>query len=394
MQMLSSHPNVAGLSTIYEDPESVHLILELCEGGHVLDRLLSNGSVSEQYVARLFKQMVQVVDHCHTLGIVHRDIKPENFLLTENTSKGFIKAADFGLSQFFTDGREFKSLVGSAFYVAPEVLRRRYDPKADIWSLGVCLYVMLTGSPPFTGGTEEEIFDKILYDVPDFEKKPWGSISKPAKDLAKKMLQQDPMKRPNTKELLQHRWLCEFAPDKELDPIVLRRLLGFAEMTRVKHEALVAATIALEAGASPFMLDLVMAESRTRERKLTSEDVLELLKAHGGSMGDVSDSMCEALAKYSAVQIGSLSVQDCVATALGRSEARREEFVRRLYQEVDDSLKNQTTLSTFRKVLAAYGSSEDDMEDTSIEPSEINAISWWLSQNRTTVQKSAGFATA
>ena len=144
--MLSSHPNVAALVGIYEDDEHVHLILELCQGGTILDAIIAQGaSYSERFAARIFRKMVEVVQHCHVLGIAHRDIKPENFLLSEQGPKGIVKAADFGLSQFFRPGKMFHSLVGSPYYVAPEVLARNYGPKIDIWSLGVCAYVLLTG---------------------------------------------------------------------------------------------------------------------------------------------------------------------------------------------------------------------------------------------------------
>ena len=145
-QMLSSHPNVAALVGIYEDPSAVRMILELCQGGTILDEIVAQSKTySERSAAKIFRKMVEVVQHCHVLGIAHRDIKPENFLMSVSGPQGEVKAADFGLSQFFRHGKSFKSLVGSAYYVAPEVLARNYGPKADIWSLGVCAYVLLTG---------------------------------------------------------------------------------------------------------------------------------------------------------------------------------------------------------------------------------------------------------
>jgi calcium-dependent protein kinase len=99
------------------------------------------------------------------------------------------QATDFGLSVYFKGGEFFKDIVGSAYYVAPEVLRKRYNHEADIWSAGVILYILLSGVPPFWGNTEQEIFDSVLRGKPEFESDPWPKISEPAKNLVRKMLQ-------------------------------------------------------------------------------------------------------------------------------------------------------------------------------------------------------------
>lgn len=390
LMMLSSHPNVAGLLTLFEDADAVHLILELCEGGQVFDHILDHGAVTEQSIAKIFKQMVQVVDHCHTLGIAHRDIKPENFLLSTKDERAQVKAADFGLSQFFTVGKNFRSLVGSAFYVAPEVLNRSYGPKADIWSLGVCLYVLLSGSPPFNGTGENDIFDKILYSEPDLTKSTWSKVSSSAKILISKMLNKNPDARPDAKEILQHRWLCEHAPEKPLGPLLIQRLRHFAGVTKVKHEALVAATQALEAGASPAMLDMVSKEAQSCGRKLLLDDINDLL---GSNSIKASSPVLRSLVKFSAAQIGCLSAEDCVAAALGRSEARRDEFVERLYQKFDESHSNKMPFDNFKRVLSAFGSSEEEVPDEQVDTMEINEFNSWLVRNQKTVQKTAGFLT-
>ena len=320
LMLLSSHPSVAALVASYEDASAVYLILELCEGGQIFDRLISMGSINEQDVANIFRQMVQLVDQCHTLGIAHRDVKPENFLLSSDKEDATIKAADFGLSQFFVSGKPFKSLIGSAYYVAPEVLNRSYGPKADMWSLGVCLYVMLSGSPPFEGDGEGEIFDNILYRDPDLSSSPWPSVSTHAKALVRTLLQKNPDRRPDPKAVLQHRWLCEVAPHKPLPPIVLERMITFSGNTRVKHETLVAATVALEAGATNEMLDMVLNLGKE------PNNVEEL----GTILADryhltVSDTVKHTLFAFRrAVTRDNTDTKKSVI--IGMSEARRDEF--------------------------------------------------------------------
>lgn len=389
LQMLSSHPNVAGLSTLYEDEDAVHLILEFCEGGQIFDRIIEQGYITEQYVAQMFAQMVRVVDHCHSLGIAHRDIKPENFLLSPSIPGLRIKAADFGLSQFFSSKKRFRSVVGSAHYLAPEVLKRDYGPEADIWSLGVCLYIMLSGSPPFLGSSEEEIFGKILNMTPDFSKPPWPSISKSAKILLGRMLSKDPGKRPSTKELLHHRWLNAVATDTKIDAIAIHRLQHFAAATRVKHEALIAATQAMEAGATSRMLEIVMHATQMKGSALNNEDVLEILLEKSMSCGAAAIA---ALVRYSAAQIQNLSAQDCVAAALARSEARRDDFIRRLYDEFDRSSSHNMPFENFRMAIVAYGSSDiDDLNVPELPPQHLSAFNVWLRNNACAIQETAGF---
>lgn len=359
LMLLSSHPSVAALCAVYEDSEAVYLILELCEGGQVFDRLISMGQITEQYISQVFRQMVELVDQCHTLGIAHRDVKPENFLFATMDENSKIKAADFGLSQFFTSGKVFKSLIGSAYYVAPEVLNRNYGPQADIWSLGVCLYVMLCGSPPFDGDGEDDIFDKILYHEPDFTQKPWPNVSTPAKLLVKNLLQKNPDRRPDTKAILQHRWLCELAPHQPLGDEVVQQLVKFSGMTKVKHETVIAATQAIEAGSTPEMLDMVTSRMNDLGRSLDPLEIGELMDSYNIT---VPEKVKDSLSRFSKSQVVNLATEDFVAAALGRSEARRDEFVQRLYTKFDSGIK--TSFDTFGRVVPSYKSSNGNKIDT------------------------------
>lgn len=224
----------------FEDRHSVNLVMELCEGGELFDRIIAKGHYSEREAARLFREMVSVVHTCHSMGVMHRDLKPENFLFLSRDDASPLKATDFGLSVFFKPGDVFKDLVGSAYYVAPEVLRRKYGAEVDIWSVGVILYILLSGVPPFWAENEQGIFDSILRGHLDFSSDPWPSISSSAKDLVKRMLRQDPKERLSAKEVLSHPWMREDgdASDKPLDIAVLTRMKQFRAMNKLKKVAL------------------------------------------------------------------------------------------------------------------------------------------------------------
>uniref|UniRef100_A0A5B7AAA8 non-specific serine/threonine protein kinase n=1 Tax=Davidia involucrata TaxID=16924 RepID=A0A5B7AAA8_DAVIN len=237
MQHLSGQPNIVEFRGAYEDRQSVHLVMELCAGGELFDRIIAQGQYSERAAAKICRSIVNVVHICHFMGVMHRDLKPENFLLSSKDEGAMLKATDFGLSVFIEEGKVYRDMVGSAYYVAPEVLRRSYGKEIDIWSAGVILYILLSGVPPFWAETEKGIFDAILQGDIDFESQPWPSISNSAKDLVRKMLTQDPKKRITSAQVLEHPWIGE-ASDKPIDSAVLSRMKQFRAMNKLKKLAL------------------------------------------------------------------------------------------------------------------------------------------------------------
>ncbi|WZZ38194.1 hypothetical protein YC2023_034453 [Brassica napus] len=240
MHHMTGQPNIVELKGAYEDKHSVHLVMELCAGGELFDRIIAKGHYSERAAASLLRTIVQIIHTCHSMGVIHRDLKPENFLLLNKDENSPLKATDFGLSVFYKPGEVFKDIVGSAYYIAPEVLKRKYGPEADIWSIGVMLYILLCGVPPFWAESENGIFNAILKSHVDFSSDPWPSISPQAKDLVKKMLNSDPKQRLTAAQVLNHPWIKEDgeAPDVPLDNAVMSRLKQFKAMNNFKKVAL------------------------------------------------------------------------------------------------------------------------------------------------------------
>ncbi|KAL0404921.1 UNVERIFIED_CONTAM: Calcium-dependent protein kinase [Sesamum radiatum] len=192
MRHLPKHPNIVSLKDTYEDDHAVHLVMELCEGGELFDRIVARGHYTERAAAAVIRTIVEVIQNCHMHGVMHRDLKPENFLFANKKETAPLKAIDFGLSVFFKPGERFNEIVGSPYYMAPEVLKRNYGPEVDVWSAGVILYILLCGVPPFWAETEQGVAQAIIRSVVDFKRDPWPKVSDRAKDLVKKMLNPDP----------------------------------------------------------------------------------------------------------------------------------------------------------------------------------------------------------
>jgi serine/threonine protein kinase len=127
MHHLSGHPNVVTFENAFEDDCNIHIVMELCTGGELFDRIVSRGHYSEKSASLIIREILEVVAHCHAMGVVHRDLKPENFMLSNTGSAAELKTIDFGLSAFFLPDHLLSDIVGSAYYVAPEVLKRSYS---------------------------------------------------------------------------------------------------------------------------------------------------------------------------------------------------------------------------------------------------------------------------
>ncbi|CAN6485007.1 unnamed protein product [Victoria cruziana] len=202
MHQLSGHPNVVDLKAVFEEEDYVHLVMELCEGGELFQLLVDQGPLSETEALAMFKQFMEVLKYCHDKGVTHRDLKPENILLAINSKSSSIKLADFGLASHIRPGQYLYGIVGSPFYIAPEVLAGGYTEAADVWSAGVILYILLSGVPPFHGSTKSKIFDEVKTADIWLPSDPWDHVSASAKDLIKRMLCRDPKQRPTAAQVL------------------------------------------------------------------------------------------------------------------------------------------------------------------------------------------------
>lgn len=163
------------------------------------------------------KTVLGCINYCHSNKIAHRDLKPENILLEKNKDFHDLKVIDFGTSIKFDQSKKFKDQVGTAYYIAPQVLDLNYTEKCDIWSCGVICYILLTGIPPFNGYTDEEIMARVKMGKFNFDQDIWKSISDDAKDFITQSLVFDEAKRPSAEEILKHKWLLQEGDDYQVD---------------------------------------------------------------------------------------------------------------------------------------------------------------------------------
>lgn len=203
-RLLVGVPNVVSISDVYEDDSHLHMVLDLCESPDLFRRL-SRTPFPEAEAAAVARPLALAVAACHSRGVAHRDIKPDNVLFDRC---GSLHLADFGSAELFRDGELMSGIVGTPYYVAPEVVAGRgYGEKVDVWSVGVILYTMLAGMPPFYGESVPEIFEAVLRSNLRFPHRLFHSVSPAAKDLLRRMLSKDVSTRFSADQVLRHPWM-------------------------------------------------------------------------------------------------------------------------------------------------------------------------------------------
>lgn len=201
------HPNIVKIFEFYNTPGGYFLITEFCDGGELFKEIAAKAPFSEKVAGHIMYQLLSAVNYCHSNNIIHRDLKPENILITSKIDNLYnIKVIDFGTAKIFEDNKKERKVIGSSYYIAPEVLSKYYNEKCDLWSCGVILYILLCGKAPFAGEKDSVIIEKIKKGKFDLSNNLFKDVSSNAKNLLKRLLQMNPRKRLSAQAALKHSW--------------------------------------------------------------------------------------------------------------------------------------------------------------------------------------------
>lgn len=204
------HSNIIRLYDVFEEKEFYYLITEKMLGGELFDRIVQKSYYNEKEARDTCKILFQAMAYCHKHQVAHRDLKPENLLLTSQDNDSDIKIADFGFAKKCPNPNSLKTQCGTPGYVAPEILEGQpYDTQADMWSLGVIVYILLGGYPPFIEQNQRDLFRKIRKGDYEFHEEYWGQVSEDAKTMISALLTVNPTKRLNAEAALKNQWMTQ-----------------------------------------------------------------------------------------------------------------------------------------------------------------------------------------
>lgn len=223
------HPNIIKLYEFYRDEKCFYLISEFCEYGDMFELIQGSDAedrLEEQQVAHIMKQILSVVSYCHSNGIINRDLRPENILIDSYELHKvndvelpfyYIKVNDFKSARTFKNSKNLNKKVGNPYYIAPEVLKRKYNEKCDIWSCGIIMYMLLSGKPPYSGNTDKEVLDKVELGNFEFFDKDFIGRTEECKSFLKELLKYDQNKRPTANEALKNKWILNNIPEEKVE---------------------------------------------------------------------------------------------------------------------------------------------------------------------------------
>lgn len=357
MKHLPQHPNIVAFKEAYEDKDAVYLVMELCEGGELFDRIVAKGHYTERAAANVTKTILDVCKVCHEYGVIHRDLKPENFLFTDGSESASLKSIDFGLSTFYVEGERFSEIVGSPYYMAPEVLRRNYGPEIDVWSTGVILYILLCGVPPFWAESEEGIAQAIIRGKVDFTRDPWPKVSDEAKHLVKRMLDPNPFTRIKVQEVLDHSWIQhrEHGRTISLGDQVRMRIKQFSLMNRFKKKVLRVVADNLPDEQIDVIKKMFDMMDKDKNGNLSFDELKDGLSMIGHALPDTDVQMLMDAADIDGN--GTLNYEEFITMNVHLRKIESDEHLSEAFRYFD---KNQSGYVEFEELKDAL--SDDDSE--------------------------------
>ena len=365
------HPNIIKLYEYYEDEKKIYLIMELCTGGELFDKIIENTEKGKQFTekqaANIFKQMMSAVNYCHKNGIVHRDLKPENLLYFDKSENSPIKVIDFGMSKRFDHNKLMSEKVGTAYYISPEVIKGKYDEKCDIWSAGVILYILICGYPCFNGEDDREILIAIQKGKIRFPSPEWDDVSDDVKNLILRMCC-PPEKRLNAEEVLNESWVKDNALDSSKNTIP-KNINGFKEYARSnKFRKAVLTYIASRLSEKEIktIKEIFQRIDTDNDGKLTLE---EMKKAF--SSGDLKMEFNEDIFKQiDTDKSGKIEYTEFISASLDKNIYMNEQKLRDAFNLFDTDKNGKISASEIERVLK-LGINSKEIEDIMVK-NDIN----------------------
>ena len=368
------HPNIIKLFEIFDDKKYYYIITEFLTGGELFEKITDEdfyGDFTEKDAANIMQQVFRGINYCHANHVVHRDLKPENLLLessvsTENLGgkKAMkIKIIDFGTAQRFdpTSGKKMEERYGTPYYIAPDVLNKSYTEKCDIWSLGVILYILLVGYPPFNGSDDKKIIDAVKKGKYTLDEPEWDDVSEEAVDLVKRCLTYDVDKRISASEALDHPWFAKFAKAGKVKKLsaskALTNLKNFRAGQKLKQATLTYIVSQLSTKEETDEMERIFAQmDKNNDGMLSKEEIKDGYEEHFGMAID-DEEIDKMFAAIDTDGNGTIDYSEFLMATMNEQQLLSKERLKGAFKMFDKDGSGTISKDEIREVL---GNIEED----------------------------------
>ncbi|EAK90225.1 calcium/calmodulin-dependent protein kinase with a kinase domain and 4 calmodulin like EF hands [Cryptosporidium parvum Iowa II] len=365
------HPNIIRLYETFEDNTDIYLVMELCTGGELFERVVHKRVFRESDAARIMKDVLSAVAYCHKLNVAHRDLKPENFLFLTDSPDSPLKLIDFGLAARFKPGKMMRTKVGTPYYVSPQVLEGLYGPECDEWSAGVMMYVLLCGYPPFSAPTDSEVMLKIREGTFTFPEKDWLNVSPQAESLIRRLLTKSPKQRITSLQALEHEWFekqLSSSPRNLLLDNVISNFRRFQGLSRLKKIALTLIAQNIDERDILDLHDTFMELDTSRDGTLSRAEIIEGINRTGCSPTIGIDALLDEIDPEGT---DTISYTDFIAACIQERQMSHESACKAAFRVFDIDGDGQISNIEFLKVMSLSSKAKKSDDELAQELSEF-----------------------
>lgn len=368
------HPNIVRVVGLYEDKLRYYVITEYCQGGELFALLARRKVFTEAEAGRIMGQLISAVAYCHERKVIHRDLKPENVLVEGDGSDLSVKIADFGSSAFMDPYGHLTDFCGSPYYVAPEVLSQCYNEKCDMWSLGILMYVLLTGKPPYKGHTDDSILHAVAKGALDLTG--ITEMEAEARDLVQKLLVKTVPERLSAEQALAHPWIRKYRESVIVESAILSSALALMRSYHhtAKLKEAILTYIATQIMSHSDLKELNIAFQgldRNGDGKITSSELLNLYRVTLGEAAAQQEA-AHLIANVDSNCNGVIDYFEFLKSCLDHKKHLSKAHLEAAFRSLDSDKSGTISAAELQAAMAGAGEYSDEVWGALISEGDKN----------------------